>query len=137
MPGRLMSNVYRARPETFAGPSTRGTRLPSSDEFVGHAYFFVVSVAGAVGSTPNTRDSGSDCSCGFATGVSWVRDALWLHDEVVDDIDHVGRRSREFEDLGLLGVGADGAAQGDDTAFVGDLDVAGLEQLVDFNQELG
>src|SRR5580704_11579244 len=37
MPGRLMSNVYFARPVTLSGPSTRLTRVPRTDDLLGQA----------------------------------------------------------------------------------------------------
>src|SRR4051812_25658352 len=39
MPGRLMSNVYLARPVTFSGPSSRVTGVPSTVLAEGQLYF--------------------------------------------------------------------------------------------------
>src|SRR3989442_15603447 len=63
MPGRLMSNVYLARPVTLSGPSKRLTRVLRSAGFSGQAYFL------AFAEGPDGRGPGA--ACGFwalATG---------------------------------------------------------------------
>src|SRR5215204_6168843 len=63
MPGRLMSNVYFARPLTLSGPSRRLTRLPTTVLGVeGQLYFG--STGGACGAPP--RPPPCCCPCGGA-----------------------------------------------------------------------
>src|SRR2546421_12367385 len=46
MPGRLMSYVYRARPATLSGPSSRFTAVPRTAGFSGHKYLSGMRSAG-------------------------------------------------------------------------------------------
>jgi len=46
MAGRLMADVYFARPVTLAGPASRLTGLPSNAGFAGQAHFFTRSLTG-------------------------------------------------------------------------------------------
>src|ERR1700730_8363197 len=61
MPGRLISKLYFARPDTLSGPSSRFTRALMTAGFSGHAYFLALAV-GPAGA------GGAAGFCALATG---------------------------------------------------------------------
>src|SRR5580765_1759035 len=61
MPGRLISKLYLARPDTLSGPSRRLTRVLRTAGFSGHAYFFAFAVG------PGGAGGGAPGCCALAT----------------------------------------------------------------------
>src|SRR5262245_38439673 len=106
MPGRLMSNVYFARPVTLSGPSRRLTEVLRIAGFSGHWYFLISAcISGLGGAWPCWFCAGAGACAGAAGGFcgAWGFCALATN--------HPLRSVRRFEDPDERAAPADVAVE--------------------------
>src|SRR5207253_4869982 len=97
MPGRLMSNVYFARPVTLSGPSSRLTGVPITAGFAGQRYFSGAFGGGGCCSPRPWKLSGTGHPLHLHVRLEDAREGAAAADVAVETfLDLIDRRVRVF-----------------------------------------